>query len=61
VWAATPSLLLSLRNGLLVEGGYRLGLLQDVDFGATSGLFVTLGVRFSEQTGSRLADFWKRR
>jgi uncharacterized repeat protein (TIGR01451 family) len=60
-WAAAPSLLYELRNGLLAEVGYRYGALQDGDFGSSSGVFVTLGVRFSEKAAQRLADFWKSR
>lgn len=58
-WAASPSLLLDLGKSLLLEGGYRFGGLEDADFGASSGMFLTMGLRFTEGTARRLADFWK--
>jgi uncharacterized repeat protein (TIGR01451 family) len=61
-WSVAPSLLANVGGGFLVEGGYRFGTLLDRDFGnGGKGLYGTLGFRFTERTGERIADFWRSR
>jgi hypothetical protein len=62
-WNVAPSVALRLNQYLEVEGGYRFGNMQDVDFAAHGdrGLFITVGVQFTEQISGRIAEFWRHR
>jgi uncharacterized repeat protein (TIGR01451 family) len=61
-WNAAPSLVLNLVGQIEVEGGYRFGTLEDVDFAlGGNGAYVSLGIRFSENTLGRMADVWRHR
>jgi len=61
-WNAAPSVVLNLAGQIEVEGGYRFGSLEDADFAlGGNGAYLTLGMRFSESTFGRVADFWRQR
>jgi hypothetical protein len=62
-WSIAPSLALRVGPRLELEGGYRMGDLLDRDFAANggSGLFATVGVRFTEKLISSPAAFWRER
>ena len=62
-WSLAPSLALRVGPRIEVEGGYRLGELQDRDFAANggSGFFATVGVRFTENLIGGPAAFWRDR
>jgi hypothetical protein len=62
-WNVAPSVALRLNQYIEIEGGYRFGNMQDVDFSAhgDQGVFVTIGIQFTEQVTARIADFWRDR
>ncbi len=62
-WSVAPSLALRVGPRLELEGGYRMGDLLDRDFAANggSGLFATVGVRFTEKLIGSPAAFWRDR
>ncbi len=62
-WSVAPSLALRVGPRLEFEGGYRMGDLLDRDFAANggSGLFATVGVRFTENLIGSPAAFWRDR
>jgi uncharacterized repeat protein (TIGR01451 family) len=62
-WSLAPSLALRVGPRIEVEGGYRLGELMDRDFAANggSGVFATVGVRFTENLIGGPAAFWRDR
>jgi hypothetical protein len=62
-WSVAPSLALRVGPRIEVEGGYRMGDLLDRDFAANggSGLFATVGVRFTESLIGSPAAFWRDR
>ena len=62
-WSVAPSLALRVGPRLELEGGYRMGDLLDRDFAANggSGLFATVGVRFTESLIGSPAAFWRDR
>lgn len=62
-WNAAPSVVLRVGPSIEVESGYRFGALQDLDFAADggAGLFVTVGVRFTERLLASPAAFWRDR
>jgi hypothetical protein len=62
-WDLSPSLVTNLPGGLLVQGGYRFGDLQDPDFAVRSGKgwFLTMDLRVTEGLFSDAAGFWRSR
>ena len=62
-WSVAPSLALLVGPRIELEGGYRMGTLVDRDFAANggSGLFATVGVRFTESIIGGPAAFWRDR
>ncbi len=62
-WSVAPSLALRVGPRIELEGGYRMGALVDRDFAANggSGLFATVGVRFTESLIGGPAAFWRDR
>jgi hypothetical protein len=62
-WSVAPSVALRVGPRLEVEGGYRMGALRDRDFAANggSGVFATVGVRFTEGLITGPASFWRDR
>lgn len=63
MWSVAPSVALRVGPRLEIEGGYRVGGLRDRDFAANggAGLFLTAGVRFTEQLLTNPAAFWRER
>jgi uncharacterized repeat protein (TIGR01451 family) len=62
-WNLAPALVVGLGSRVELEGGYRFGDLKDLDFAEQggSGVYVTLGVRFTESVLGSAAQFWRER
>jgi hypothetical protein len=62
-WNVAPSLAWRLDARLELEGGYRMGDLEDEDFGARGGhgLFAAMSLRFTEKSLKGPGAFWRER
>jgi uncharacterized repeat protein (TIGR01451 family) len=61
IWDLAPSVVAHPLEALEIELGYRFGELQDPDFAIRSGegLFLTIGMRVTEDLLGSAADFWR--
>jgi hypothetical protein len=58
-----PQVVVAPVTGIEVAAGYRFGDLRDPDFAVSggNGLFLTIGVRFTERTAASAAAYWRER
>jgi hypothetical protein len=62
-WDFAPAIGVALVQGLDLEAGYRFGELRDADFSQSggTGVYLPLGMSFTELSGKAIADFWRSR